>query len=66
MRKKLRKKVRKSIIKPITKSITQTSRAKPDMTRLAGGKATGKSAQNETQQPRKTKPIRDDRFLRQK
>ncbi|EGW93508.1 hypothetical protein ECSTECEH250_3395 [Escherichia coli STEC_EH250] len=35
------------------------------MTRLAGGKATGKSAQknaqNETQQPRKTKPIRDDR-----
>ncbi|EOS2602948.1 hypothetical protein EJ983_RS26425 [Escherichia coli] len=44
MRKKLRKKVRKSIIKPITKSITQTNRAKPDMTRLAGGKATGKSA----------------------
>ncbi|EET1472095.1 TPA: hypothetical protein ACV728_005535 [Escherichia coli] len=65
MRKKLRKKVRKSIIKPITKSITQTNRAKPDMTRLAGEKATGKSAQknaqNETQQPRKTKPIRDDR-----
>ncbi|HAU9697546.1 TPA: hypothetical protein PPG70_003565 [Escherichia coli] len=29
------------------------------------GKTTGKSAQNETQQPRKTKPIRDDRFLRQ-
>ncbi|EHL0129452.1 hypothetical protein AB6H37_RS05285 [Escherichia coli] len=43
MRKKLRKKVRKSIIKPITKLITQTSREKPGMTRLAGGKATGKS-----------------------
>ncbi|EEZ7484174.1 hypothetical protein C8049_004561 [Escherichia coli] len=41
----MRKKLRKSIIKPITKSITQTSRAKPDMTRLVGGKATGKSAQ---------------------
>ncbi|EFH0683021.1 hypothetical protein MOX73_005251 [Escherichia coli] len=48
MRRKLRKKLRKSIIKPITKSIikpiTQTSREKPGMTRLAGGKATGKSA----------------------
>ncbi|EEC8879911.1 hypothetical protein ACU971_000824 [Escherichia coli] len=40
----MRKKLRKSIIKPITKSITQTSRAKPDMTWLVGGKATGKSA----------------------
>ncbi|HDX3846178.1 TPA: hypothetical protein ROF25_005325 [Escherichia coli] len=49
MRKKLRKKVRKSIIKPIikpiTKPITQTSRAKPDMTRLAGGQTSSKSAQ---------------------
>jgi len=38
---KMRKKLRKSIIKPIT----QTSRAKPDMTRLAGGQSTSKSAQ---------------------
>ncbi|EOK9276472.1 hypothetical protein P4E90_RS10255 [Escherichia coli] len=58
LRKKLRKKVRKSIIKPITKSITQTSREKPGMTRLAGGKATSKTKRN---RKRKTKPIRDDR-----
>ncbi|EFK2993987.1 hypothetical protein A8535_001237 [Escherichia coli] len=66
--KKLRKKLRKSIIKSITKPIMLTSRAKPDMTRLAGGRAPQKLRKklriflkNETQQPRKTKPIRDDR-----
>ncbi|EOZ6950972.1 hypothetical protein ACQU6J_004607 [Escherichia coli] len=37
--------MRKSITKPIIKPITQTSRAKPDMTRLAGGQSTSKSAQ---------------------
>ncbi|HDW3966668.1 TPA: hypothetical protein RMT52_002713 [Escherichia coli] len=43
--KKLRKKLRKSIIKPITKPIMLTTSTKPDMTRLAGGQSTSKSAQ---------------------
>ncbi|EOO2819973.1 hypothetical protein E9T20_RS23565, partial [Escherichia coli] len=69
MRRKLRKKLRKSIIKPITKSIikpiTQTSREKPGMTRLAGGKGHRKKcaffSKTKRNRKRKTKPIRDDR-----
>ncbi|EIH0164223.1 hypothetical protein ACY2UD_005356 [Escherichia coli] len=65
LRKKLRKKVRKSIIKPITKPITQTSREKPGMTRLAGGKGHRKKcaffSKTKRNRKRKTKPIRDDR-----